>query len=70
MEQILSSEQLNVNDFNEWISELKEILVRAYNFSIEQAEKYGANENWTDYYDDGYTPREAVLEDSEYWDAE
>jgi hypothetical protein len=60
---------LRTKDYAEWLSELYEIMRTTYGFSEETIDRYGAAENWDDYYNEDYSPLEAIQEDEElYWD--
>lgn len=52
-----------MDQYQEWLKELKEIAVREFQYVSENdidAEAY------RDYYDEGYSPKEALLEDWTY----
>jgi len=42
--------------FDEWFADVKE-LAKEYDWPV------GNPEDWREFYDDGYSPREAILED-------
>jgi hypothetical protein len=42
-------------------------MVEKYHLSSEVIETYSTPENWKDYYDEDFTPSEALEEDSGYW---
>lgn len=51
-----------------WLCELYTLLMGIYGVSRKNAEKFSTIENWQDYIIAGYSPEEALEEDSEYWD--
>jgi hypothetical protein len=53
--------------YDNWLSELRRIMVEKYHLSSEVIETYSTPENWKDYYDEDFTPSEALEEDSGYW---
>jgi hypothetical protein len=61
---------LHTNDFANWLTELHEIMEAVYGLSAETIARYGAPEHWDDYYNEDYSPLEAIQEDEElYWEA-
>jgi len=49
--------------FNKWMVELKRIAVKKYNFN--ETEVFH-REAWREYFNDGITPEEALIEDISY----
>lgn len=57
-------------DFTNWMTELHGIMSTNYGLSEDTIARYGAPENWDDYYNEDYSPLEAIQEDEElYWEA-
>jgi len=56
--------------FEEWMRELRRLMIEKWRVAenIEQAERYGSDEDWRSYFDGGYMPDEALLEDFSYAD--
>lgn len=52
--------------FSEWIAELEKDADVIHGYGVPLAETTGL-ECWKGFYDDGYTTREAILEDMTYW---
>lgn len=54
-------------DFEHWLAEVRKLLVKlGYCASPEAARGWGSDEGWKEYFDEEYTPREAVEEDFSY----
>lgn len=50
--------------FEMWLKILRKMLVEDFKFpSDDNAKEYGADEDWKPYFDDGYSPDEAIRED-------
>lgn len=50
---------------DEWMALLKEIAVTEYHYTEESLDSMDP-EDWSCYYNDEYTPRDAMLEDASY----
>lgn len=54
-------------DFRQWLSELRKLLLDGgYCPTPKDADDCGTEDDWRSYFDDGYTPQEAVSEDFSY----
>lgn len=54
-------------NFRRWVRRVREIIVEFGCYAtVEEAERYGSDDDWRGYFYEGYTPREAVLEDFSY----
>lgn len=51
-------------NFEEWFKELRQLMIDEFNFPPDKPDAfYGDAESWKEYYDDGYTPYDAIRED-------
>jgi hypothetical protein len=59
----------NLEDFSAWMTELHGIMRDKYAFNDTVIANYGSAENWEDYYNEEYSPLEAISEDEElHWE--
>ena len=49
--------------FIEWLKELKTLLVLEFGFNQTSAERYGLVEHWRGYFENNYSPKDALQED-------
>jgi hypothetical protein len=55
-------------DFDDWLADLTVCLMKDGGMTSAQAEDYAKDrEAWKVYYDDNFTPDDAVYEDMSYW---
>ncbi len=60
---------LHTNEFSNWLLELHGIMRFKYAFSEDTITRYGSPEHWDDYYNEDYSPLEAISEDEElHWE--
>lgn len=57
----------NLEDYTAWLTELQGLMITDYGIPKKQAEQYAEAANWEDYYNEEYSPAEALAEDSTYW---
>lgn len=58
----------NARSFDDWLADLRVCLMKDGGMTAVQAEDYAKDhEAWKVYYDDNFTPDEAVAEDMSYW---
>lgn len=57
---------VRLEEFAQWLDELQHIFMTGYGYSEIEAVNYVHDqpEAWRDYFDDGYTPRQAAAEDT------
>lgn len=60
----------NEIDYTAWLTELKGLLIGQYAIEEKIASDYATASNWEDYFNEDYSPSEAIEEDSQYWSAE
>lgn len=68
VDNIHSMRYLDSKKVDFWLRELHNLLMDRYGASSENAAKFSTTENWRDYIIDGYSPEEALEEDSQHWD--
>ena len=52
-------------DFEDWMDNLMDLAILEYDFSLESAKSFDRNA-WKLYYDEDYSPRDALEEDLSY----
>lgn len=50
-------------NFNVWMDQLRTMMVVDFDFTFNDASRYGSRKDWKDYYNDRYTPYGALVED-------
>ncbi len=56
----------NRKGFCTWMRRLRAAMIKAGCGTAQQVERYGGPEDWRLYFDSGYSPTEALLEDFSY----